>query len=348
MPAKNKTAAATAAAPVPRPQVVLVLQGGGALGAYQVGVMQALQEAGIEPDWVIGTSIGAINGALIAGNEPSRRIDCLNGFWDTLRWRSPLSHLPFEPGALNPLSNLAILSQGVPGFFQPNPAALWGPMAQIGPERAAWYDTSPLAETLSSHVDFERIARGAMRLTVGAVNVESGRMRYFDSREEVLGPAHVMASGALPPAFPAVRIGKELYWDGGIYSNTPIEAVLDDKPRRSSLIFAVQLWNPQGQAPQSIWQVSGRQKDIQYASRNDSHIARQKQIHRLRHVINELVRRRCPRRSATCPRCASSPAGAARRRCTSCACWRRAWRPRTTPRTSTSLRRASARGARPG
>jgi NTE family protein len=273
-----------------RPPVVLVLQGGGALGAYQVGVVQALHEAGIEPDWVIGTSIGAINGALIAGNEPSRRIDCLNDFWDTLRWRSPLAHLPFEPGALNPWSNLAIVSSGVPGFFAPNGWATWGgALAQLGPQRAAWYDTAPLAETLAAHVNFDRIARGATRLTVGAVNVRSGAMRYFDSRDQTLDARHVMASGALPPAFPAVDVDGELYWDGGIYSNTPIEAVLDDRPRRSSLIFAVQLWNPQGQAPQSIWEVMGRQKDIQYASRADSHIARQQQIHRLRHVISELL-----------------------------------------------------------
>ena len=210
-------------------------------------------------------------------------------FWDTLRWRSPLSHLPFEPGALNPLSNLAVVAHGVPGFFAPNLAAAWGTHAPLGAEHAAYYDTSPLAETLRAHVDFDRIARGTSRLTVGAVNVESGRMRYFDSRHETLGVEHVMASGALPPAFPAVRVGKELYWDGGIYSNTPIEAVLDDNPRRDALIFAVQLWNPQGDAPDSIWQVMGRQKDIQYASRADSHIARQQQIHRLRHVIGELV-----------------------------------------------------------
>jgi NTE family protein len=283
MPSRKKAAVPS------RPQTVLVLQGGGALGAYQVGVVQAMHEAGLEPDWVIGTSIGAINGALIAGNEPSRRIDCLNDFWDTLRWRSPLSHLPFEPGALNPLSNLAVVTGGVPGFFSPNLAAAWGAHAPLGAERAAYYDTSPLADTLRNHVDFERIARGTTRLTVGAVNVTSGTMRYFDSREETLGVQHVMASGALPPAFPAVRIGSELYWDGGIYSNTPIEAVLDDNPRRDSLIIAVQLWNPQGQAPDSIWQVMGRQKDIQYASRTDSHIARQQQIHRLRHVISELV-----------------------------------------------------------
>ena len=274
---------------VPPPQTVLVLQGGGALGAYQVGVVQALLEAGIEPDWVIGTSIGAINGALVAGNDPGHRMERLDAFWNTLRWRSPLTHLPFEPGALNPWSNLSIVSQGVPGFFAPNAAAAWGAMAPLGAERAAWYDTSPLADTLRAHVDFERIARGTTRLTVGAVNVESGEMRYFDSRHEPLGVEHVMASGALPPAFPAVRVGDGLYWDGGIYSNTPIEAVLDDRPRRDSLIFAVQLWNPQGPAPQSIWQVMGRQKDIQYASRADSHIARQQQIHRLRHVINELV-----------------------------------------------------------
>jgi NTE family protein len=283
MPTKKK------ATPPSRPQTVLVLQGGGALGAYQVGVVEALHEAGIEPDWIIGTSIGAINAALIAGNEPEHRVERLNAFWDTLRWRSPLSHLPFEPGALNPLSNLAVVAQGVPGFFAPNLAALWGAHAPLGTENAAYYDTAPLAETLRAHVNFDRIARGTTRLTVGAVNVTSGRMRYFDSRDEPLGVQHIMASGALPPAFPAVRVGDELYWDGGIYSNTPIEAVLDDNPRRDALIFAVQLWNPQGNAPDSIWQVMGRQKDIQYASRADSHIARQQQIHRLRHVIGELV-----------------------------------------------------------
>ena len=162
-------------------------------------------------------------------------------------------------------------------------------MAPVGVLRASYYDTTPLAETLRAHVDFERINRCEMRLTVGAVNVTSGEMRYFDSRSEPLGVDHVMASGALPPAFPAVRIDDELYWDGGIYSNTPIEAVLDDNPRRDALIFAVQLWNPIGAEPDSIWQVMGRQKDIQYASRADSHIARQRQIHRLRHVISELV-----------------------------------------------------------
>ncbi len=156
-----------------------------------------------------------------------------------------------------------------------------------------------------------------------------------------------MASGALPPAFPAVRIDGEPYWDGGIYSNTPIEAVLDDKPRRDSLIFAVNMWHPTGPEPESIWQVMGRQKDIQYASRADSHIARQKQIHRLRHVIRELHEAAAGRRSRPTPRSRSSRPGAAARRCTWRACWRRASTARTTPRTSTSRRPASARAARP-
>jgi NTE family protein len=272
----------------PPGQIVLVLQGGGALGAYQVGVYRALHEAGIEPDWVIGTSIGAINAAIIAGNEPRDRLDAMHAFWDVLEWRSPFSWLPAGPGVLNPLSNLSILTQGVHGFFKPNPASWLGLTSDLGVDRAAFYDTAPLRETLRAHVDFGRVNGLAPRLTVGAVNARTGVMRYFDSREEALGVDHVMASGALPPAFPAIRIGGEPYWDGGVYSNTPIEAVLDDNPRRSSTIFAIQLWNPSGSEPDSIWQVLGRQKEIQYASRADSHIARQKQIHRLRHVISEL------------------------------------------------------------
>ena len=125
---------------------------------------------------------------------------------------------------------------------------------------------------------------------MGAVNVRSGEMRYFDSRDEALDLRHVMASGAMPPAFPPVRIGDELYWDGGIYSNTPVEAVFDDNPRRSSLVFAVQLWQPEGEAPRNMWQVSGRQKDIQFASRVNSHVQRQAQIHQLRHIVRELTR----------------------------------------------------------
>jgi NTE family protein len=271
-------------------QIVLVLQGGGALGAFQVGVYEALHDAGIEPDWVIGTSIGAINAAVIAGNPPRQRMQRLNEFWRHVE----LPAFPAGPfdwfGFGNLLSNVTTVTRGIPAFFEPNAAALRGTHAPLGVEAAGYYSTEPLRETLSKLVDFASLKDSPTRLTVGAVNACTGAMRYFDSRKERLCAEHVMASGALPPAFPAVRIDGEPYWDGGIYSNTPIEAVLDDRPRRDSLIFAVNVWHQTGPEPESIWQVIGRQKDIQYASRADSHILRQKQLHRLRHVIRELTK----------------------------------------------------------
>lgn len=272
-------------------QVVLVLQGGGALGAYQVGVYQALHEAGVEPDWVIGTSIGAINASLISGNRPEDRMGRLDAFWDRIeqKWPPPALCGAFDwMGLGNWMTNAHTVSRGIAAFFTPNLLAFGASRAAVGVESAAYYSTAPLRETLGELVDFDHLGEGRTRLTVGAVNVVSGHMHYFDSRRERLGVEHVMASGALPPAFPAVRIDGEPYWDGGLYSNTPIEAVLDDKPRRDSLIFAVNVWHQTGAEPESVWQVSARQKDIQYASRADSHIARQKQIHRLRHVIREL------------------------------------------------------------
>src|SRR5690349_19439225 len=272
-------------------QVVLVLQGGGALGAYQVGVYEALHEAGIEPDWVIGTSIGAINGAIIAGNRPQDRLARLETFWSAIEHRA-LFELPRAAADLaGAFANFTTLAHGIAPFFTPNPASWLGPHIPLGIENAAYYTTAPLAETLKPLVDLSHVNGHRVRLTVGAVNVNNGEMRYFDSRDEPLALEHVMASGALPPAFPAVRIGGEPYWDGGIYSNTPIEAVLDDKPRRDSLIFAVHMWNPQGAEPDSLWQVMSRHKDIQYASRARSHVARQKQIHHLRHIIRELSKK---------------------------------------------------------
>jgi NTE family protein len=271
-------------------QVVLVLQGGGALGAYQVGVYEALHNAGIEPDWVIGTSIGAINAALIAGNPPEQRMERLNAFWRHVEQPATDAGLFDWLGMGNLVANMTTVVRGIPAFFEPNVAALRGVRAALGVEQAAYYSTEPLRRTLGELVDFGSLHGCPTRLTVGAVNASSGAMHYFDSRDMPLDVDHVMASGALPPAFPAVRIEGQAYWDGALYSNTPIEAVLDDKPRRDSLIFAVNVWHQSGPEPESIWQVMSRQKDIQYASRAGSHIARQKQIHRLRHVIRDLAR----------------------------------------------------------
>jgi NTE family protein len=191
-----------------------------------------------------------------------------------------LGHLP---------DNLLTLTTGIPGFFLPNAAAAFGLQAPVGADRASFYSTAALRQTLTDLVDFRRLTSVRPRFTVGAVNVRSGQMRYFDSRDTPISCDHVLASGALPPAFPAIRIADDPYWDGGVYSNTPIEAVFDDHPRRDSVIFAVQMWHATGPEPESIWQVFSRQKDIQYASRTDSHIIRQGQMHHLRHLVRELI-----------------------------------------------------------
>jgi NTE family protein len=187
------------------------------------------------------------------------------------------------------LSYWNTVCSGIPGFFEPNHAALWGPHVPLGVDSAGYYSTMPLEKTLSELVDFSIINRKKVRLTVGAAHVRTSQMRYFDSRETEIGVKHVMASGALPPAFPAVRIDGELYWDGGILSNTPSEVIFEDNPRRNSLIFAVHLWNPVGPEPSTIWEVMHRQKDVQYSSRVATHISRQLQTHRLRHIIKELA-----------------------------------------------------------
>lgn len=270
-------------------QVVLVLQGGGALGAYQAGVYQALQEAGIEPDWIIGTSIGAINASLIAGNASENRLPRLREFWKRMT-HSPLSQwLSSTPGVGPWAVNAMTVAQGVPAFFQPNPFAFLGAHIPLGPEQAGYYSTAPLEQTLSELIDADILNDNKTRLTVGAANIRTGEMCYFDSRSKPLTIRHVMASGALPPAFPAVRIDGELYWDGGVLSNTPVEAVFDDNPRKSGLVFAVHMWSPNGPEPDTIARVLARQKDLQYASRAKTQIARQRQLHKLRHVISELA-----------------------------------------------------------
>jgi len=200
--------------------------------------------------------------------------------WGRSRWT----------GAADTANYWTTVLGGIPGFFEPNPLAFLGAHYPLGRDKAGFYSTAPLEKTLSELVDFALTARCTPRLTVGAAHVRTSEMRYFDSLETAISARHVMASGALPPAFPAVRIDGELYWDGGILSNTPTEAIFDDNPRRNSLIFAVHMWNPMGPEPDTIWEVLHRHKDIQYSSRVASHIARQRQVHKLRHVISELVR----------------------------------------------------------
>src|SRR6516225_3720314 len=250
-------------------QVVLVLQGGGALGAYQGGVYQALHEAGVEPDWLIGTSIGAINASLIAGNKVEDRLAKLQEFWRRVARTNLWGAFPGFTGVANALSSWTTLANGIPGFFETNLRAFLGAHVPLGTDHAGYYSTRPLRQTLEELVDFSLLNKKRPRLTV---------------------PSHIMASGALPPAFPAVRIDGELYWDGGILSNTPAERVFEDYPRRSSLIFAVHLWRPLGDEPKTIWEILHRHKEIQYSSRIASHIKRQSEAHRLRHVVTELLK----------------------------------------------------------
>jgi len=248
---------------------VLVLQGGGALGAYQGGVFEALAAADFSPDWVAGISIGAVNAALIAGNAPDRRVGALRAFWERASSRVPFP-APFEDGWGRKLFNEAaaatVALTGIPGFFTPRWTSPW--MALPGsPQAISLYDTSPLRETLLDLVDFDMLNDGPMRFSVGAVNVLSGNFVYFDNRERRIGPEHVMASGALPPGFPPVVIDGEPYWDGGIVSNTPLQYVLDEREPQPLLVFQVDLFSARGMMPRTLAEAAQREKDIRFSSR---------------------------------------------------------------------------------
>lgn len=271
---------------------VLIFQGGGALGAFQAGTYEALHRAGRGADWVVGTSIGAINAALIAGNRPERRLEHLYDFWARMG-RGCCFDPTEETGAAgwmrwNALSTMAL---GIPHFFAPR----WGHGFAFGlpvsPETASLYDTAALRKTLEELIDFDYLNDSPVRLSVGAVDVESGRIRYFDSREQRIGVEHILASGALPPAFPAVAIDGRYYWDGGIHSNTPLEWVLRDLPRRHTLCFLATLWPLQDEPPVSLPDVLRRSKELQYASRAETLIGLEQELHRLRHGISLLASR---------------------------------------------------------
>lgn len=246
----------------------LVLQGGGALGAYQAGVYEGLLAREPALDWVAGVSIGAINAALIAGNPPEQRVARLREFWQLVS-SAPGQQWPHWAGDrrwLNHLSAGAAVASGIPGFFEPRltPALMLGATAPV----LSYYDTTPLKATLERLVDFDRINDGPMRFSVGAVNVRTGNSVYFDNRHQRIGAEHIMASGALPPAFAPVHIDGEDFWDGGIVSNTPLQYVLDEHPRTSRLlVLQVDLFNARGPLPRTLGEVMARQKDIQYSSR---------------------------------------------------------------------------------
>jgi len=250
-------------------RIALVLQGGGALGAYQAGVYQALHEADIEPDWVSGVSIGAINSALIAGNPRERRLERLRAFWEKITdrkvwWFTPEGDIFRQ--ARNAQSSLSTMLFGQPGFFEPRKTSPWLALAGAS-DATSFYDTGPLRDTLTELVDFDLINSKAVHFSVGAVNALSGNFVYFDNMQETITPEHIMASGALPPSFPTVQIGTDHYWDGGIVSNTPLQHLLAQDDTLNSLIFQVDLFSARGSLPRTLADVMGRHKDIMYSSR---------------------------------------------------------------------------------
>ena len=260
-------------------EIALVLQGGGALGSYQAGVYEGLAETGVQPNWIAGVSIGALNTAVIAGNAPENRVEALRGFWSSichpLDWVGGLGAWMLPGFGAHDLSRKwaslwaasRALTEGQPGFFSPRSPL---PMAGFGkqsPNAVSYYDTAALRETLLKFADFDRINDGDIRVSVGAVNVRTGNLVYFDNTKMRLEPEHFMASGALPPGFPAVEIDGEYYWDGGLVSNTPLTEVLRDSDHKDTLVFQVDLWSARGNAPGDFLDVSERAKDIQYSSR---------------------------------------------------------------------------------
>lgn len=285
----------------PFERIALLLQGGGALGSYQAGVYQALAEAELHPDWVAGISIGAINSALIAGNPPEKRVDALRAFWEAITaplpgfpallssmlgamaWNGDLAH-----GWLNQTRAFATLMGGAPDFFSPRPIPPFL-SSDSGAAAESFYDVSPLKATLERLVDFDRINAGPMRFSVGAVNVRTGNFAYFDTATHVIAAEHVMASGALPPGFPAVEIDGESYWDGGLVSNTPLQWVLDSRPRQDTLAFQVDLWSAKGEFPKDLASQDSRLKDIRFSSRTRAATDQFRKNQSLRRALRHLI-----------------------------------------------------------
>ena len=275
-------------------KIALVLQGGGSLGAYQGGAYDALADADLMPNWVAGISIGAINSAIIAGNPPERRVERLRQFWQLVSSRvivPPLATDDASRKIFNEASAALVAVVGVPGFFDPRfPPAVLSPPGTF--EAISIYDTGALRSTLNELVDFDLLNRGPVRCSVGAVQVKTGNMKYFDSGRERICPEHIMASGALPPGFPPIEIDGEPYWDGGLVSNTPLQYVLDRGGQREDMcIFQIDLFGAKGQVPQTLFDITQREKEIRYSSRTRLNTDVFQQLQNVRSAVRRLGER---------------------------------------------------------
>jgi NTE family protein len=277
---------------MPLPEcVALVLQGGGALGSFQAGVIEALAEGDVEIDWIAGISIGAVNAAIVAGNPPSARVERLRAFWDTITAGLPSFPIPEDDRvreAVHEWSAMAVMAQGVPGFFKPR---IWPPfLAPPGSCGAmSFYDTEPLRATLDALIDWDLLNDGPVRISIGAVEIESGNFHYFDNRRGCrLDARHIMASGALPPGLPPVEIDGKLYWDGGLVSNTPLSYVLDHQSE-AMLVFQCDLFSATADPPKTMMDVLAREKEIRYSSRTRQVSAEAIRRRRVREAIRRVL-----------------------------------------------------------
>ena len=276
--------------PHPNEHSVLVLQGGGALGAYQAGAFAELAKAGCAPEWVAGISIGAINAAIICGNPPEARAAKLDAFWSGITSSAALSHMfSFVPDRhmFGELASASVVAMGVPGFFKPRLPALAfmpGGLASM----TSFYDTAPLADTLREVVDFDYLNTHGPRLSVGAVHVSTGNFAYFDSATQRIGPEHIMASGALPPGFPPVEIDGHWYWDGGLVSNTPLQYIMEQADGEPLCVFQIDLFSAHGDLPGTMAEVQQREKDIRFSSRTRLTTDRYRQLNGLSMAAERL------------------------------------------------------------
>jgi NTE family protein len=285
----------------PYDEIGLVLQGGGALGSYQAGVYEGLAEVGIEPTRIAGVSIGALNTAIIAGNAPADRVEALRGFWRTISQPADaFAHIGASIPAWLGFEDMArkwsgawaatrTLLEGQEGFFSPRVFAPFAGLGRKRPDQVSHYDTSALRKTLLKFANFDRINDGNIRVSVGAVNVRTGNLVYFDNSTMRLAPEHFIASGALPPGFPAVEIDGEFYWDGGLVSNTPLTEIVRESQHKDTLVFQVDLWSSRGKLPGDFLDVSERTKDIQYSSRTRAITAFMSQNQKHAQMIKALL-----------------------------------------------------------
>jgi NADPH-dependent 2,4-dienoyl-CoA reductase/sulfur reductase-like enzyme/predicted acylesterase/phospholipase RssA len=246
-----------------RTQTVLVLQGGGALGAFECGVVKALEEERIFPDIVAGISIGALNGAIVASN-PRHATQALESFWSELAVASPA--LLGEETA-RAITSMQIMMFGVPNFFRPRWLPSFSVPMTLPANWTSYYDVAPMKALIARYVDFATLKASPVRLLVGAVNVTSGELEVFDSYVDDLTPDHLLASGSLPPGFPWIDIDGKAYWDGGVVSNSPLDIVIDRCGPDGKRVYIVDLFTGQRPLPTNMMEVISRRDEIAYSER---------------------------------------------------------------------------------